>query len=77
MPKPKYYGTWKATTHNLSNALIIYMLFMERKKGDNLRYTNEGGGVNQPLGLERKSNKEFCQAVHFSLRVLDIKKGRR
>jgi len=38
---------------------------------------NEGGGVTAPMGMSRKSSREFCEAVHFATRVLDEKKRRR
>lgn len=32
---------------------------------------NDAGGVNRPLGDQRRSAREFCDAVYFAERVLE------
>lgn len=36
---------------------------------------NEAGGITHPLGHERRTAREFCDAVSFALRVLEVKEG--
>ena len=35
---------------------------------------NEGGGIAHPLGGEARKSREFCDAIYFSVRVLDYKR---
>ena len=38
---------------------------------------NEGGGVRHPVSGTPRKPKEFCEAIHFTMQVMDYKKKRK
>ena len=38
---------------------------------------NEFGGVTHPISGTRRSPREFCDTIHFSMQVMDYKKRRK
>lgn len=38
---------------------------------------NEGGGVTQPFGSQRRKPQEFCDTINFAIKALEYRKRRK